>query len=461
MARGRRTVGGIAAAVLVLAGYGVADAADVVPGVLTTDPPPAAAEPFPDVSLPGGDLVAPTVEGADAGAPAPTPAGLEALATEFADDYRRTGSFGLVVADAITGETLLDHDGATPRLPASSLKVLTAAAALDALGADRVLTTSAVQPAEGRVVLVGAGDVLLGAGESDPHEVVGRAGLADLAARTAAALAEQGTTSVQVDVDDSLFTGAVHHPDWQGIDLTFVMPVQALAVEAGRIGNAFVDDPALEAGAAFADALGEHGIEVVGNVGRRTVDPEAEVLGEVESATIGEIVRHTLKVSDNSVAEVLARLVAVERGATPDFAGATSAVRQQIAELGVDVSGVQIADGSGLSESNRVPAAVLVDVLRTAGGPDGASLHGLLPGMPVSGLDGTLADRLTGDAAGRVRAKTGTLIRAISLTGTVVTADGRPLLLSVLASDLEVGTALQARLAVDSLVRSLAACGCR
>src|SRR5690606_24549330 len=127
-------------------GYGVADAADIVPGVLTTEPVPAEPEPLPAVTVPGGGLPAPTVSGADENAPAATAEGLAQLAQQFEDDYRRTGSFGLVVADAITGETLLDHDGATSRLPASSLKVLTAAAALDALGADRVLTTTAVQP---------------------------------------------------------------------------------------------------------------------------------------------------------------------------------------------------------------------------------------------------------------------------------------------------------------------------
>jgi D-alanyl-D-alanine carboxypeptidase/D-alanyl-D-alanine-endopeptidase (penicillin-binding protein 4) len=59
-----------------------------------------------------------------------------------------------------------------------------------------------------------------------------------------------------------------------------------------------------------------------------------------------------------------------------------------------------------------------------------------------------------------VRAKTGTLLRAVSLTGSVVTDDGRPLLFSLLTSDLEVGTAHQARLAVDAWASALAACGC-
>jgi serine-type D-Ala-D-Ala carboxypeptidase/endopeptidase (penicillin-binding protein 4) len=135
-------------------------------------------------------------------------------------------------------------------------------------------------------------------------------------------------------------------------------------------------------------------------------------------------------------------------------------VRGQLTDLGVDVTGVTMADSSGLSTGTQVPPSVLVDVLRLASDPSSTSLHGLVPALPVGGLDGTLSNRLTGDAAGHVRAKTGTLLQAVSLTGSVVTADGRPLLFSLLTSDLDVGTAHQARLAIDSWTAALAACGC-
>jgi D-alanyl-D-alanine carboxypeptidase/D-alanyl-D-alanine-endopeptidase (penicillin-binding protein 4) len=451
------TVAVLAAA---LGAYGTADAADLVPGVLTTDPVPAEARPFPDVEVPGGELTAPVPPGPDESAPAPTAAALEELTAALEADDRRTGSFGLVVADGITGEVLVDHDGGTPRLPASSLKVLTAAATLDALGPGRTLTTSVVRAAPDRLVLVGGGDILLAAGDGDPSAVVGHAGLADLAAATAEALTEEGVTTVQLAVDDTLFTGPAHHADWDDVDRTFVMPIQPLAVEAGQVGRAYAADPALDAGKAFAAALAGHGVQVAGSVGRAAAGDDAEPLAQVESAPVSAVVRHMLKASDNSVAEALARLVALERGQQPDFPGGTSAVRRQLADLGVDVTGVTMADSSGLSTGSSVPAAVLVDVLRLASEPSSTTLHGLVAGLPVGGLDGTLSDRLTGDAAGHVRAKTGTLVRAVSLTGTVATADGRPLLFSVLTSDLEVGTARQARLAVDAWASAVAACGC-
>jgi D-alanyl-D-alanine carboxypeptidase/D-alanyl-D-alanine-endopeptidase (penicillin-binding protein 4) len=181
----------------------------------------------------------------------------------------------------------------------------------------------------------------------------------------------------------------------------------------------------------------------------------------VSSAPVGEVVRQMLKASDNSLAEVLARLVAVDRGATPDFEGGTGAVLAQLRDLGVDTSGATLTDASGLGAANRVSPAVLVDTLLAALDPAHTSLHGLVPSLPVAHLDGTLADRLPGEAAGRVRAKTGTLLEASSLTGTVVTADGRLLVFSVLADALPSGAVLQARQALDGWAGQLAACGCR
>ncbi|MFC7407075.1 D-alanyl-D-alanine carboxypeptidase/D-alanyl-D-alanine-endopeptidase [Georgenia alba] len=443
---------------LVLA-YGAADAADAVPGVLTTDPVPPDARPFPELALPGGPVVAPTVEGPDESAEVPTRAGLEELVSAFESDPRRTGSFGLVVADAITGEVILDHDGETPRSPASSLKVLTGAAALAALGADRTLTTSAVLADEDTVTLRGGGDTLLAPGEGDPSLTNGHAGLADLAEATAQALRQRDVTRVDLDLDDTLFTDPLYHPDWGPIDRTFVSAIQPIALDSGRSGGAYSDDPGVDAAVAFADALEERGVEVTG-IDRGAAPQEADVLATVESAPISAVVRHMLRESDNSLAEVLGHLVAVERGEDADFTGSTAAVRAVLRDLGADVSAVTMADASGLSPATTVPPAVLVDVLRLSDDPANRNLHGLVPGLAVGGLDGTLSDRFTGDAAGYVRAKTGTLVRSVSLTGLVLTADGRPLHFSLIASDLSPGTGSLAHLAMEDLVTDMAACGC-
>ncbi|MDD9206957.1 D-alanyl-D-alanine carboxypeptidase/D-alanyl-D-alanine-endopeptidase [Georgenia sp. 10Sc9-8] len=457
-----RGVAVLAGALALLGVYGAADAADVVPGVLTTEAPPPEARPYPELALPGDGLVPASVPELDPEAPRPTGAGLSALTRALGEDYRMTGTIGMVVADVATGEVLHARDPDTPRTTASSVKLLTAAAALDALGPGHQLTTRVVRPAPDAVTLVGGGDIMLADGQGDQDAVNGRAGLADLAAATAETLAADGTTSVSVALDDSLFTGPVHLPDWGGIDLNYVMPIQPLAVDVGQADQYYLPDPALAAARAFAEALAGHGVDVAGGVTRAAAPADAEVLAEAASAPLNQVVRHMLKTSDNSLAEVLGRLVALDRGVEPSFDGAAASVQAQLTDLGLGVGETHLADTSGLSVQDRVPAGVLVEVLLATLSEEHPALSGVTAALPVAGLDGTLAERLTDTpASGSLRAKTGTLVESVSLSGSVVTADGRHLVFATLLNDLEVGTALQARLAVDDWAAELAACGCR
>jgi len=88
-------------------------------------------------------------------------------------------------------------------------------------------------------------------------------------------------------------------------------------------------------------------------------------------------------------------------------------------------------------------------------------LRRALDGLPIAGLTGTLETRLSGpnhDAAGRARAKTGTLTGANALAGSVVDDDGRLLVFVGMVAG--VGTN-EARTALDRLVATVASCGCR
>jgi D-alanyl-D-alanine carboxypeptidase/D-alanyl-D-alanine-endopeptidase (penicillin-binding protein 4) len=61
--------------------------------------------------------------------------------------------------------------------------------------------------------------------------------------------------------------------------------------------------------------------------------------------------------------------------------------------------------------------------------------------LPVAGVDGTLANRMKGTPAERnVRAKTGTVDKARSLSGYVTSADGELLLFSFLCNNHTVPT---------------------
>jgi D-alanyl-D-alanine carboxypeptidase/D-alanyl-D-alanine-endopeptidase (penicillin-binding protein 4) len=119
-------------------------------------------------------------------------------------------------------------------------------------------------------------------------------------------------------------------------------------------------------------------------------------------------------------------------------------------------------DASGLSRENRVTAELLAEILVLGYDGEHPVLRAALDGLPIGGLTGTLEKRFNGestaDAAGRARAKTGTLTGANALAGSVVDDDGRLLVYSGLVAD--AGTN-PARAALDRFVAALAACGCR
>ena len=165
--------------------------------------------------------------------------------------------------------------------------------------------------------------------------------------------------------------------------------------------------------------------------------------------------------SDNALTEILARQAAYRSGARTDFAAVGAWVVTQVAALGLATDGVRLLDASGLSRENRVRADLLADVLVL--GYDGTHpvLRRALDGLPIAGLTGTLAERLTGSdhaAAGRARAKTGTLTGANALAGSVVDDDGRLLVFVGMVAG--AGTN-DARAALDRLVATVASCGCR
>jgi D-alanyl-D-alanine carboxypeptidase/D-alanyl-D-alanine-endopeptidase (penicillin-binding protein 4) len=469
-----RTVAALAATGALVLGVGALDAADVLPwpDVLTTDEPWAQPAPFPTVTLEPAPSAPPVLPDLDAGAPVPDRDRLAALTAGLLADPRLGQDPGVVVLDALSGEVLLDADGSRPRTPASTVKLLTCSAALAALGEDaRLRTRTAWGPVEDEqvptVYLVGAGDVLLAAGAGEDGSVVGRAGLGDLATATAAALAAEGVARVRLALDDSLFTGPATAPGWGPIDLLggFVAPVSPLAVDRGKVGGGGgprAADPAMSAARAFAGALSAAGVAVEGEVTRGAAPGDAEDLAGVESATVGELVTHTLRESDNDVAEALARLVAVAAGRPADFDHATAAVLTTLEGLGLDVGGVRMVDGSGLSEDSAVPPLVLARLVAAVADPARPGLVTVATGMPVAGLLGTLEDRFALDdaAAGVLRAKTGTLLTVLGLAGTVLDADGRLLAFAVAADDLPRGGVAEARAAVDAWLSELAACGC-
>ena len=458
------------------------------------------------LAIPGALLVAPGLRGPGVPAPAPaTPAWQQAPATLSAPQVLAPlqpsapvpgqaavaaqvdpvlkadggGTFTGMVQDALTGQVLFDRGGAEGRVPASNLKLLTSLAALRTLSPDDRFTTKVVQgPAAGQVVLVGGGDVLLGAGGSQPEQVMGHAGLATLAAAAVQALQAAGTTGeIKVLVDDSLFTGPVLNPNWQSGDVEAgeIAPLFPLALNSARFDPAVTTGPrpqdaAVAAAQEFAARLraagAGAGLTVAAGVDRSSGAPPAgaAVLAAAESATVAEQVNLMLQVSDNYLAEAMGRMAAVATGRPGSNDGATAVVAAEAAAAGIRSDTMKLVDVCGLAMGNQVSASQFTDVVRAITTGADTRLRAALDGFPVGGLSGTLdmryGDAATSGGAGLVRAKTGTLNTVLALSGYVVDADGRLLVFSFLGNGLTPGAAGNKE-ALDRAATALAGCGCR
>lgn len=399
-----------------------------------------------------------------------------ALAAEHLS-LERVGPVSVSVRDLTSEDEVFSTNPAGALAPASTLKILTATAALSVLGPDTALTTSAVLtrtgPTAGTVTLVAGGDVALAPDLGQPAEVMGHAGLGDLAWMAAVELRRRGVETVQVRLDDTVFSGPEVYPDWEWtLGTTWGAPTAPLAVMGGRAGGAFdattfVADPALVAVEQFGRMLSRYGgdstlalpsLAVTGSVARAAAPVGAERVAFVDSSPIRELVAHMLRQSDNTMADALGRMTSVASGGPGSFAGCATAVKATLDDLGVPTVGLRMDDCSGLSHGSAVSAATLTSALVLAGGTDAGELGTVLRSLPVGALQGTLVHRFAETAAaGNLRAKTGTLTGVTSLAGMVQTTGGRELVFAVIANpDPKVLWTDSARQSIDRFAAALA-----
>lgn len=225
-----------------------------------------------------------------------------------------------------------------------------------------------------------------------------------------------------------------------------------------------VDDPARFAGEVFRASLRSHGITIrQRQIAMGTAPPIAKTLAVHDSLPLADVVRFMNKLSDNYVAEAVLKTLGAEARAaagTPGpatWADGIAAVAAYLAKIGLPAGSYRADNGSGLFASSEVSAKQLVTLLAAAHadyriGPD------LLASLPIGGGDGTLGRRFHGTPAkGRVRAKTGTLDKVITLAGYVAVDSKQPLAFAVLINEVPAGQRSIARAAIDDIVNILAA----
>ena len=171
------------------------------------------------------------------------------------------------------------------------------------------------------------------------------------------------------------------------------------------------------------------------------------------SHPLSEIVQPMLKDSINLYGEAALRLNAA-RGVPPTNDAALEGLRARLQAWGVPPEAQQLVDGSGLSRRNVISPAAVVTVLRRMHA--GGATSPFVAGLPIAGIDGSLANRMMGTAAqGNVRAKTGTMSNIRALAGYVTTRDGEPLAFAIIVNNFE-GSGADAVRAVDAIAVRLA-----
>jgi D-alanyl-D-alanine carboxypeptidase/D-alanyl-D-alanine-endopeptidase (penicillin-binding protein 4) len=316
--------------------------------------------------------------------------------------------------DLQTGETLFSEHESLSLAPASNEKLAVTYAALAGLGPEFRIETDVVGRGEqdgatwrGTLLLVGRGDPTLSS-----------RGLASLANQVRAA----GITRVTGGVlgDESFFDARRTAPGWKRwFYVNESPPLSALTVDRARYAGRTSRNPPLSAALLFRAALRRAGVYVASGAGTGIEHGDELPLASLESPPLTAIVKWMDRQSDNFTAELLLKQLGTEIATPGTTASGSAYVAQTLAEAGIPLAGVRIADGSGLSLLDRVTVREQAGILRAAwADPD--IRPSFFAALPVAGRNGTLSDRMRRPPArGHVVAKTGSTQQASALSGYV------------------------------------------
>ena len=328
-------------------------------------------------------------------------------------DMFQTSQVGLMVYDLTADSVIYRHNERQMMRPASTMKLLTAIAAIDRLGGSYQTKTGlcytghiANRTLEGDIYCVGGMDPLFNADDMSAFvESIRKMGV--------------DTIRGHLYADKSMKDYDLLGEGWCWDDDN---PVLTPLIYGRK-------DQFMER---FERELRESGL-VVQAFASTAVKPDTAFCICARYHTIDQILMRMMKESDNLYAESLFYQLAASGGARPASARhARQYIRRLIDKVGLHGQRYRIADGSGLSLYNYVTAELEVRLLRYAYRYQNIYIH-LLPSLPKAGVDGTLEKRMHGTfTKDNVKAKTGTLTGVISLAGYCTAANGHQLCFAIL-----------------------------
>ena len=328
-------------------------------------------------------------------------------------DMFQTSQVALMVYDLTADSVIYRHNERQMMRPASTMKLLTAIAAIDRLGGSYQTKTElcytgriADRTLEGDIYCVGGMDPLFNADDMSAFvESIRKMGV--------------DTIRGHLYADKSMKDYDLLGEGWCWDDDN---PVLTPLIYGRK-------DQFMER---FERELRESGL-VVQAFASTAVKPDTAFCICARYHTIDQILMRMMKESDNLYAESLFYQLAASGGARPALARhARQYIRRLIDKVGLHGQRYRIADGSGLSLYNYVTAELEVRLLRYAYRYQNIYIH-LLPSLPKAGVDGTLEKRMHGTfTKDNVKAKTGTLTGVISLAGYCTAANGHQLCFAIL-----------------------------
>ncbi|MDE5773607.1 MAG: D-alanyl-D-alanine carboxypeptidase/D-alanyl-D-alanine-endopeptidase [Muribaculaceae bacterium] len=294
-------------------------------------------------------------------------------------------NMAVMITDLKTGETLCASGEKSPLIPASIMKAVTIASLTQEMDPAGSLETKVYVDGDvkdgvlrGNLIVVAGGDPSLNASTAPES--------ADIIAEIISALRGRKIESIEgrLILDESIFDGPSIPASWAKGDLmhSYGTGSHGLNYRNNASGKSSVSNPGLIFERDLNRALAQAGIRIEGNSGRQG---ERHLLMTHQSAPLSEIMRSCMMRSDNLYAESMLRLYA---DATTGKGATTAGAEEEMKfwkKRGVNMAGVNIIDGSGLSRSNRVTAEMMTGVLR-----DMADDVDYVSYFPLAGQEGTL-----------------------------------------------------------------------
>ena len=291
--------------------------------------------------------------------------------------------------DVSTGEIVFESNAFSQRKPASTMKILAAAATLKHLQPDQVFTT--------RVSLGTVPDSIVIDGEFDPWISMDHRVATKMKRTSFPRIAFNSLSKVKESSGGSIKKLKVYY---NGIYANEVASYKAFYKKRGVT-------------AAFIKVSDEKATSLV-----------SEEILTSESPQVIKMLDWFLLWSDNQLSERMAKIAAKYAGNEFNDEGVAVTFEEILISFGINPAQIVVIDASGLSRQNKVTAHALAQLLYKI--HSDPVLSRLIESLPVGGESGTLRNRYietAPDAVGLVKAKTGTLTGTVSLAGYVQSGD--------------------------------------